>query len=185
MNRDVLLKALEVYRGQHPEEGATCRQFIEFVRAEESCFERSLSVGHVTGSAWVVNVKGDAVLLTHHRKLGIWVQLGGHADGNPDVLDVALTEAREESGIAALKPVSSEIFDIDIHLIPENSKEAAHYHYDVRFALMAESEDYQVSAESHDLSWVPVKKIPEYSSEESLLRMARKWMRQSRYTLVA
>lgn len=185
MLRERLIQDLKIYGEKFPNEGATCQRFLEFVQNHKDCFERSLAIGHVTGSAWVVNAKGDSVLLTHHRKLNIWVQLGGHADGNFDMLDVALKEAREESGITSIKPISSEIFDIDIHLIPENAKEKAHCHYDVRFAILAEDENYQISAESHDLSWVPVRQVPEFSQEESMLRMARKWMRHNRFTLVA
>ena len=66
------------------------------------CFERSCVPGHVTGSAWLVSHDRSRFLLTHHRKLGRWLQLGGHSDGDPDTAQVALREAREESGIAAL-----------------------------------------------------------------------------------
>lgn len=185
MSREQLIQDLKIYGEKFPDEEAICRHFLEFIQNHKDCFERSLAIGHVTGSAWVVNSKGDSVLLTHHRKLNIWVQLGGHADGNQDILEVALQEAREESGISTLKPISSEIFDVDIHLIPENAREKAHYHYDVRFAILAEDEDYHISAESHDLSWVPVKRVPEFSQEESMLRMAKKWMRQNQFILVA
>lgn len=72
--------------------------------------------------------------------------------------------------------MSAAIFDIDIHLIPERKGEPAHYHYDVRFALRATgSEDYVVSAESHDLAWVEIAKLDQFTAEESMLRMAAKW----------
>ena len=72
---------------------------MAFVSAYPNCFERSLSIGHITGSAWLVNQTKTRVLLTHHKRLNKWLQLGGHADGNPNVLEVAMQEAREESGI--------------------------------------------------------------------------------------
>src|SRR5215510_11521790 len=90
----------------------------QFVAANPNCFERSLQIGHVTGSAWIVDLDRTHALLTHHRKLNKWLQLGGHADGDPDILRVALREAREESNLDAIRPVSENIFDVDIHVIP-------------------------------------------------------------------
>ena len=95
-----------------------------------ACFDD----GHITGSAWVVDPAGSRLLLTHHRKLGKWLQLGGHSDGEPDTLAVALREAREESGLR-VRPISNAVLDIDIHTIPALKGEPAHLHYDVRFAL--------------------------------------------------
>ena len=176
MHRRALLQQLEQYATKWEHESETVERFIEFVEAHEECFERSLEVGHVTGSAWLVNAGGSHVLLTHHRKLGRWLQLGGHADGDADIKRVALREAVEESGITAVEPVSNEIFDIDIHEIPERGDEPAHYHYDVRYAMRAVGEmDFIVSDESHDLSWVEIRSLAEYTTEESMLRMARKW----------
>jgi len=163
------------YGLRHPEELALVDRFRGFVEANERCFERDLWAGHVTGSAWLVNAARDAVLLTHHRKLGRWLQLGGHSDGNPDSLAVALTEAREESGldVAALSPV---VFDLDIHEIPARKQDPAHFHFDVRFALtVTGAEAFRVSAESLDLAWVPIARLADYTDEESMLRMARKW----------
>lgn len=147
-----------------------------FVSAHADCFERSLSLGHVTGSAWLVNRRRTHVLLTHHRKLNKWLQLGGHADGDSDVLAVAMKEALEESGLPDIAPLSPDIFDLDIHEIPARKSEPAHFHYDVRFALRANaSEQYVVSDESHDLAWIDIARIATVTSETSMLRMANKW----------
>ena len=87
-----------------------------------------------------------------------------------------MIEVAEESGLEAFEPISEAIFDIDIHAIPARGDEAEHDHYDVRFAVRATgSDDYIVSEESHDLSWVEIANIGEYTQEESMLRMARKW----------
>lgn len=141
----------------------------------EDCFERELLIGHVTGSAWIVSRDRKRTLLTHHRKLDRWLQPGGHVDGNPDVAGAALREAEEESGLADLALVSGEIFDIDIHPIPERGDEPAHFHYDCRFLIEAQgSEKYAVSDESHDLTWVELAEVAQYNDEESVLRMVRK-----------
>ena len=176
MHRKNLLALLARYREENPEETGTVERFIDFVSAHPDCFERSLQEGHVTGSAWMVDRSGTRVLLTHHKRMNKWVQLGGHTDGHHDVLDAALREAREESGIEGIKPLSGDIFDIDVHPIPARKDEPAHYHYDVRFTVtVTGSEEYTVSDESHDLAWVDVGRLSEYTAEESMLRMGRKW----------
>ena len=181
MDRSALLGLLGGYGSKHLEEVETCNRFVEFVRRNPGCFERSLAEGHITGSAWLVNRAGTHVLLTHHRKLGAWFQLGGHADGEADVAKVALQEAFEESGLSDLEIRGEEIFDIDIHLIPARKNDAEHYHFDVRFVVTAcGSERFAVSEESLDLAWVEIDGISEYTAEESMLRMARKWQASAR-----
>lgn len=142
------------------------RQMVAFVKQHPDCFERTLEVGHITASAWLLNKAGDAALLMHHAKLNIWVQPGGHCDGDPDVLQVALREAREESGIQGIEPLSPEIFDLDIHPVP------GHLHYDVRFLLQVTSDETFVqNSESNALRWVR-DDLP--TQERSVVRMHEK-----------
>lgn len=163
------------YRGRHPDEGDTVDRFLALIDGHRNCFDRDCWAGHVTGSAWLLDPGGSDVLLTHHRKLDIWVQPGGHCDGDPDTLAVARREAEEESGLA-VEILSPEILDIDIHEIPARGDEPRHAHFDVRYAFVSTSgRDYTVTDESHDLQWVPVDDIPRYSRDQSILRMARKW----------
>ena len=148
-----------------------------FIQQHPNCFERSLEIGHITASAWLLSRDGEKALLMLHAKLGIWVQPGGHADGNPDVLAVAIREAKEESGIQAIEALSGEIFDIDIHAILENGRERAHLHYDVRFLLQAMSDEELVSSpESKKLHWFgkPREELP--TRQRSILRMHEKWV---------
>ena len=176
MTRQNLIEQLKAYKLRFKDEDESTSRFIDFVSRYDKCFERSLKVGHVTGSAWVVNNRKTHVLLTHHRKLNRWLQLGGHADGEPDVLNVALREVREESGLENVEPLTDKIFDIDIHSIPARGDDPEHFHYDIRYAMHAkESEDYVVSKESHDLSWIDIEKLSDITDEKSMLRMARKW----------
>ena len=177
MNREEVIRQLRDYQVRWPGEGETVARFIEFVSANPDCFERGLPSGHVTGSAWVVDRTGDRVLLTHHKKLDMWVQLGGHADGDADVFRVARREAEEESGLAGLEPVSARIFDIDVHRIPARGNEPEHFHWDIRYAFRAAAgESFRVSAESHDLAWIDFRDLRSVTTEESMLRMARKWL---------
>lgn len=150
-------------------------RFQGFVENHLDCFERFLIVGHVTGSALILDNPGERVLLTHHKKLGRWLQPGGHADGDEDVKRVAMKEAREESGLESLEFRQVGLLDVDIHTIPARTDEPEHAHYDCRFLLQsAASDEFVVSDESHDLAWVRMDKITDYTHEESILRMIRK-----------
>lgn len=172
MHRDPLLALLAAYRSLDEEDAASCRRIADFVRAHPDCFERSLLVGHVTGSAWIVDPARSRCLLTHHRKLDRWLQLGGHADGQSDVLAVAMREAREESGLRSLRVVDAAVFDCDVHWIPERKQEPGHWHHDVRFLLEADpDEPLVVSAESKDLAWVSLDEVPRLADDASVLRM--------------
>ena len=122
MHRIELKERLAEYRGRWPDESETVARFEAFIDSHPDCFERSCPVGHITGSAWIVNRAGDRMLLTHHRKLGRWLQPGGHNDGDPDTLEVALREAREESGLD-VRAFDEPIFDLDVHLIPARRNE--------------------------------------------------------------
>ena len=141
------------------------------------CFLRSNLEGHFTGSAWLVSADGQRVLLTHHRKLDRWLQLGGHADGDSDLARVALREAEEESGLTDLE-VESEILDLDRHWIPERADVPGHWHYDVRFVVRARGgETFVVSDESHALAWRDIAEIAaDPTADESLRRMAGRWL---------
>ena len=189
MSREKVIEALAVYGDRHPEEGEMVARVRELVRTREDCFERTCLPGHITASSWIFSSDLDQFLLTHHRKLGRWLQLGGHADGDPNPLSVALREAREESGMAEFellewvgrvgeKPsVLSVPADIDIHRIPARPGEPAHEHYDFRFILVAaEGQPLVMSAESSDLAWFPLEELEILGADESLLRLGRKAM---------
>jgi len=175
MHRQPLLHLLNRYLVTCPQEADSVARMRRFVESNPDCFERSLTIGHVTGSAWLLDRTGTRVLLTHHRKIDRWMQLGGHADGERDLLVVARREAVEESGIAEITPCHAELFDIDIHEIAERGTEAAHLHYDCRFLLQATGDQrYRVSDESHDLRWVEIDRVDQFTDEESVLRMVGK-----------
>ncbi|MFT7687313.1 MAG: 8-oxo-dGTP pyrophosphatase MutT (NUDIX family) [Candidatus Azotimanducaceae bacterium] len=174
MHRKQILDLISEYQDRFPGELDTINRITDFVQNNENCFDRELVCGHVTGSAWVLNAQRTHVLLTHHKKLNIWVQLGGHADGDSDIANVAMKEALEESGLKELMFADPGIFDIDIHQIPARGLEAAHDHFDCRFLIQATDSDYIVSDESHDLKWIPLGELHKLSSEESMLRMVEK-----------
>ena len=176
MKRQALLTLLEQYAPIDKQEQEYKSTIINFIRGNTDCFERSLKIGHITASAWLVNKHNSHALLMHHAKLDKWVQLGGHCDGQADVLLVALKEAQEESGIQTIVPASQSIFDIDVHLIPANSKEAEHYHYDIRFLLRVENDaSFVKNHESKQLAWFSKDNNELPTKERSVVRMFEKW----------
>ena len=177
MPQEKLLGMLARYAERHPDEDV--RRFRRFVAAQPRCFERDcFKDGHVTGSAALLSKDGSRILLTHHAKLGRWLQLGGHADGDPDPLRVACREAEEESGLR-VAAIDTAPLDLDIHAIPARGDEPPHTHYDVRFLLtvMAADEAPRRSAESLALRWVPLADIATVTGEASILRLAAKCRR--------
>ncbi len=120
-----------------PPSAATAR-FETFIRTEPACLERSTAAGHLTASAAVVDPPRRHLLLIHHRKLGRWLQPGGHADGQLDLAAVALREVAEETGLGRCRLVDPHPIDLDVHEIPAHGGVPAHLHYDVRFMIEAD-----------------------------------------------
>ena len=164
------------HAARRPDQSAIAAGFIRLLD-DPDAFERRRLSGHFTASAWLVDRGGTRVLLTHHRKLDRWLQLGGHADGDRDLARVALREAGEESGLAGLRVVPG-IFDLDRHLIPEHGGVPAHWHHDVRYVVVAAGgEDFVVGDESLDLAWRDIAAVAEDAiADESLRRMAARWL---------
>ncbi len=176
MNRYDVVKKLQLYVPT-VQEYAFKEEMIAFINTYEDCFERSLEIGHITAASWLLNKDQSKALLTHHAKLNAWLQLGGHCDGNPDVLAVAIKEAQEESGINGIVAFDATIFDIDIHLIPENKKEKAHYHYDICFLLQVISDEQEIkSDESKDLRWISKDKKSLPTDNLRVGRLFDKWL---------
>lgn len=177
MQRDYLENLLNEYRGVDSDEEQMRQRMHQFVKQNEDCFKRELATGHITGSAWIVNPARTKTLMLHHRKLNRWLQPGGHSDGNPDTLAVALREASEESGIDLnhIKPVYETIFDVDIHTIPTNKKETQHDHFDVRFLLEIDDQLPLISnEESNEVKWLALDEVSAFNDDRSIERMLKK-----------
>lgn len=130
--------------------------------------------GHLTASALVVDPARGAALLTHHRKLGRWLQLGGHCDGDAHLARAALREAIEESGIRGLR-VDPEPLDVDVHAIPARGDEPEHWHLDTRFLVLAPPRSIEcASEESLALRWIRPDELDALPTDESVRRLFRR-----------
>lgn len=137
----------------------------------EDAHQRTLLVGHLTASALVLDADGERALLTHHKKLGRWLQLGGHCDGDANLPGVALRECLEESGIEGLA-IDPAPIDVDVHVIPARKDEPEHLHLDTRFVVHAPRGAREVvSEESIALRWFRPDELATIPTDESVRRL--------------
>lgn len=179
--RDAVRAVLARYVEAHPADRAVVARIRGLVESRPDCLLRSCEIGHVTASALVLSPDLGSCLLTHHKKLDRWLQLGGHVDGEPEPHLSALREAVEESGMSgfdfwddAAEPLP---FDLDVHPIPARRDEPEHEHHDFRYLLVARAgETFRVGDESNDLAWFPLDRVAARSGgrDESLARLARR-----------
>ncbi len=149
---------------------------LDFLESNDVLFSRANLFGHFTASAWITNKSQDQVLMIHHKKLNRWLQPGGHIeDSDQRFYDAALREALEETGIKNIEPASNQIFDLDVHKIPERKEIPAHYHLDVRFHFYGDPlEVLQPNEEVSNIQWVPIESLIAEKPESSIFRMIEK-----------
>ena len=149
---------------------------LAFVADHPDALHRSCLTGHLTASCWVVDHSGQSGLLLHHSKIQRWIQPGGHADGDSNLVAVALREATEETGIERLR-VWSQPIDIDIHMfVNRKQAEPDHLHYDLRFLVVApEGALATGNHESEQLRWIaePDLESREFALDRSTIRLAK------------
>ena len=170
------MKGVELLKSHKPRDIREAIDLSRMIALYDMCgseaFLRTCMPGHFTSSAWVMSPDRDKVLLMHHYKLDKWLQPGGHCDGDEDFRKVAIKETQEETGLVPIYSVSSRIFDLDIHLIPERKNEPRHYHYDVRFLFIADDRAPLLSNwESNELKWVSLDEVCKLTQEPSILRL--------------
>ena len=174
-----LVESLRAYQPCDTDESCCRAIILEFVSSHEYPFERAHLGGHLTASAVVIDSTGQNVLLGYHRKLGMWLQLGGH--GEPAEVSaeaVALREATEESGIEGLAFHSAgpRPFDLDVHRIPAYRDVPEHDHLDIRFVLVAPpgATPQHLAEEHHGVRWFSWEEADKLDLDLSLRRALKK-----------
>ena len=152
-------------------------RILRFLALSSDPFGRGNPEGHITGSAVIARADGSAFLLVDHRKLGRWLQPGGHVDADDeDVLATALREAREETGLLELAPaLGGRVFDVDVHTIPQRPGEPAHWHFDLRYLITAS--EGTLAAQTEEVAgvrWFTLEEAVDEDVDASLLRALTK-----------
>ena len=173
VTREKLLKSIKEYKPFNEQEEMDKTLILNWIENNENAFLRENAVAHITASAWVVNKDRSKVLMVYHNIYNSWSWLGGHADGETDLLSVAIREVKEEAGISNVRPVSDEIFSLESLTVDGHVKKgkyvSSHLHLNVTYLLEADSEE-SVSIkedENSGVAWL--------SPEEALKKSTEPW----------
>lgn len=173
MDREKLMSYIAAYIPSNEQEAADRTLILNFLRENENAFLRENLTAHMTASAWVVSPDRKKVLMAYHNIYNSWSWLGGHADGETDLLKVAVREVREEAGIEKVRPVSDDIFSLEVLTVDGHVKRgryvSSHLHLNVTYLLEADpSETVSVKAdENSGVAW--------FTPEEALEKSTEPW----------
>ena len=173
MRHVTLLEELEAYRPWNDQEERDRAELLRRLRSGEALYTRDNAAGHLTASAWVVSPDLTQVLMAYHNLYDSWSWLGGHADGDRDLLAVSMREVREESGLTAVRPVSPHIYSLEILTVDGHEKRGqyvpSHIHMNVTYLLGAmDHELRQKPDENSGVAW--------FTPEEALKASTEPWM---------
>ena len=174
-----ILTQIENYRPYNEQEERDKGLILDCLRAFEDVFTRENTLAHMTASAWVVNERFDRVLMAYHNLYDSWSWLGGHADGEEDLLAVALREVREESGVKNVRPASEDIFSLEVLTVDGHMKRgkyvSSHLHLNVTYLLIADDTDALTVKpdENSGVRWMDL--------DEALAASTEPWMRDRIY----
>ena len=169
-----LLKQLKAYAPYNEQETNDKEVMIKLLEKESDIFTRENEVAHFTASSWLVNKEHTKVLMIYHNIYHSWSWTGGHADGETDLLAVAMREAMEETGVKTITPVSEDIFSIEILTVDGHIKRGkyvpSHLHLNVTYLLEAdEAEVLHIKQdENSGVAW--------FTLEEALEKCSEPWM---------
>ena len=174
-----LTEQIRSYQPMNEQEERDKEQILHCLETEKDIFTRENRLAHMTASAWIVNPERTKVLMAYHNIYHSWSWLGGHADGETDLLKVALKEAREESGIYHVKPVSEKIYSLEVLTVDGHVKRgeyvSSHLHLNVTYLLQAEETDvlHIKEDENSNVGW--------FSLEDAVAASTEPWFQEHIY----
>lgn len=180
MTREDSIRQIENYAPFNEQEEKDKALILGWISNNENAFSRENTVAHITSSAWVVNKDRSKVLMVYHNIYNSWSWMGGHADGETDLLSVAIREVKEEAGISNVRPVSEEIFSLESLTVDGHVKKgnyvSSHLHLNITYLLEADSEE-QVSVKADENSGVMW-----FSPEDALEKSPEPWFVEHIYS---
>ena len=162
---------IEKYVPSCEQEEADKKFILAFLKANENAFLRENTVAHMTASSWIVNPARDKVLMVYHNIYDSWSWTGGHADGERDMLSLALRECREETGIEHVRAVSPEIYSLEVLTVDGHEKRgsyvSSHLHLNVTYLLEADENDtlHICREENSGVAWFGLEEALKASTE--------------------
>jgi 8-oxo-dGTP pyrophosphatase MutT (NUDIX family) len=177
--REQLIKSLELFSPYNEQEGQDKELILDYLRQGDTCFYRENKQAHISASGWVVNPSREKVLMAYHNIYGSWAWTGGHADGEKDLLCVAIKEAMEETGIREVVPITKDIFSLEILTVDGHEKRGAyvssHLHLNITYLLEADDTlpIRNKADENSAVGWFEV--------EECLKEINEPWMKERIY----
>ncbi|MDO4501376.1 MAG: NUDIX hydrolase [Erysipelotrichaceae bacterium] len=180
MNRFDLLKQLENYVPFNEQEAKDKDLIINFINNNDDAFLRTNNIAHITASSWVLNKERNKILMIYHNIYNSWSWLGGHADGEEDLLKVAIKEVKEEAGIEDVRPISEEIFSLESLTVDGHIKKgqyvSSHLHLNITYLLEADDKESTSIKEDENsgVAWFDIDEAVSKSSEE--------WFKERIYT---
>lgn len=144
---------------------------LKYIEQNEDVLTRNNEIAHFTTSAWITNKTRDKILMIYHNIYDSWAWVGGHADGDEDLLHVAKKETEEETGVTNLIPISEGIYGLNIITVDNHIKRGkqvnSHLHLDIEYAFEADDTvELQIKEdENSGVKWIPIDEINNYSKE--------------------
>ena len=181
---------IAAYRPRSEQEEADQRQMLDYIRQfPDTILTRDNPIAHFSSSGFVVNADASRVLMAHHNLYRVWAWTGGHVDGEADFLAVALREAREETGVTHILPLSDAIASLDILPVWGHVKRGryvpSHLHLNVSYLLLADENDPLSVREGENtrVGWLPAAELLSYTNEWEMDGVYTKLLERARNLL--
>ena len=172
VNTDKLKENLEKFVPYNEQEETDKRIMLKYLKDFDDVLTRQNEYGHFTSSAFILNKERTKLLMIYHKIYNSWAWTGGHSDGDNDLLYVAMNEAKEETGIKNVRPISKDIYSIEIVTVDGHEKRekyvGSHVHLNVTYLLEAdENEEIHIKEdENSGVKWIDIGKVIETSTEK-------------------
>lgn len=178
--KELLIQQIEKYCPWNEQEERDKEQILSSLREQERIFFRDNVQAHMTASAWITNPQRTKILMAYHNIYDSWSWLGGHADGETDLLAVALREVQEESGITKVKPVMDTIYSLEVLTVDGHVKKgkyvSSHLHLNLTYLVEASEEELlqMKPDENSGVAW--------FELEEAVAASSEPWFRERIYS---
>lgn len=166
-----LISQIENYKPYNEQEIMDKDTILSMLKTYPDIFDRTNLIAHITASGWVVNYERTKVLMAYHKIYDSWAWLGGHADGNKNLLEVAIKEIKEESGLNEVRPITEDIYSLEVLVVSGHEKKSAyvpsHLHLNITYIFEAdETAQLKINEDENTaVSWFQKEKAIQMSSE--------------------